>query len=316
MLNKRMSTFGLFTVNCFFACAVHGQVGPLPGLGGSTSGAASGSAAASANTSRLQSQMQQRIHAQAQAVQRAQSNAAKAAASVGRTMESGSRSLSVKANVELKATTQANMGRNGAQASTNLEVGANARQAQDEIDVSLMDSIFGRFNPFKDGSNANSTPSGRPTSSQTASSIQQNSANPNSSTNGDTSDTDNKGLALGVTLQHRTNHGSDVAARVHQAIRLRRAEIAQIRDQALATSSIELLAKADEHEAVLNEFVSAHAQASQQVQLGANSAPNFVTTGSSTTTATNVSFTKPQNSEPNTSSPSSQTSNSNPGAKK
>jgi hypothetical protein len=117
-------------------------------------------------------------------------------------------------------------------------------------DVVLYDRIFGDHNPIRA-----EAPSGR---------------------------TEEQAMASGLKIRavNYTETGTDLAARIHLAINQRRAEISQLRDQALNESNAQLMDQADQMELVINTFVEAQMRARAKAAGEASANTNGTGTGS------------------------------------
>lgn len=194
--------------------------------------------------SRVQGHLQGRIQAEAQraadVAQRASENSARRAGGAPTNALDGARG-----NVA--------SGTANPRANAGLAIAAEASRFNGfaEADVTIYDNIFGRFNPIRPNANEQEAGS-RETANGTArrSSQADQHANPTASA---------VASARGQGSQNR-----DIARGIQVAAQQRRAEIAQIRDQAIATGQTDLLVRADEMELRLNAFV----EAQQQLQRG------------------------------------------------
>ncbi len=155
----------------------------------------------------------------------------------------------------------------------NANTHAHAHAHADDIGVGLFDSILGRFNPFRNpemtsttaapvsgSSTANETLSPSDSASTSSSTVQDQSA-PADSTPDGASDQRSPGLLAGVGAVVSVKKNVDMGARVHEAVRLRRAEISEMRDQAMTSANTEMMANADRMETMLNAFENAQVQA-------------------------------------------------------
>jgi len=190
--------------------------------------------------SRVQGQMQGRIQAEAQraaeVAQRAADNSARRAGGAPANALDGARG-----NVAA--------GMANPRANTGLAIAAEASRFNGfaEADVAIYDNIFGRFNPIRPNANEEEAGSrGTANGAARRSSQADQRANPNAS--------------AGANARGQGPQNLDIARGIQVAAQQRRAEIAQMRDQAIATGQTDLLLRADEMELRLNAFVEAQQQ--------------------------------------------------------
>ncbi len=214
--------------------------------------------------SRVQGQMQGRIQAEAkraaEVAQRGAENSARRASDATGKAVSGGAALQGNA---------AGGGRgNNAAATPNPRANAGLAIASDasrfngfaDSDVAIYDNIFGRFNPIRQNGNAGEVVSG-------GSEINANGAARRSTQAGERAKPNAPAGAnargLGPQSLGPQNVGPqnvDLARGIQVAAQQRRAEIAEIRDQAIATGQTDLLSRADEMELRLDAFVEAQQQ--------------------------------------------------------
>ncbi|TWT94631.1 hypothetical protein [Stieleria varia] len=253
----------------------------------------------------VQGQVQQRIQSQvAGGVQarlngqiQARANQAVRLAARARATAASASQANVDANVNTNISVNATP---GVQSRTNASAGLNASTRSSrrpvtvtQTDIEVFDSIFGQFNPLRSGSvvlaSAESSSHG---SSATAQESEE--ANPfvrpnrSKRNNGEAVENTN---SQDTAQQRRENTNTsvvgilsanaDFGAMISVAARQRRAEIAQMRDQAIASASAELLAQADAMENQLDAFAAAQQQAATHAQARSN--------GTVSTAADNVS---------------------------
>jgi len=193
--------------------------------------------------SRVQGQMQGRIQAEAQ----------RAAEVAQRAAENSARRAGAPVNALDGARGNVAAGTANPRANAGLAIAAEASRFNGfaGADVAIYDNIFGRFNPIRPNANEQEAGS-RETANGTArrSSQADQHANPTAS--------------AGANARGQGSQNRDIARGIQVAAQQRRAEIAQMRDQAIATGQTDLLVRADEMELRLNAFV----EAQQQLQRG------------------------------------------------
>lgn len=219
--------------------------------------------------SRVQGQMQGRIQAEAKrAAEVAQRGAEKSAR---RNSDATGKAVSKGAALQGNAA-GGGRGNNSAvtpspRANAGLAIASDASRFNGfaESDVAIYDNIFGRFNPIRQNGNAGEIVLGGPeinaNGAARRSSQAGERANPNAPAGANA-----RGLgpqSLGPQSLGPQNVGPqnvDLARGIQVAAQQRRAEIAEIRDQAIATGQTDLLSRADEMELRLDAFVEAQQQ--------------------------------------------------------
>ncbi len=207
--------------------------------------------------SRVQSQMQGRIQAEAkraaEVAQRAAENSARraSAAGEGKTNANGA---ALQGNAGARGNIAA--GTPNAKANAGLAIAADASRVAGvtEADLVIYDNIFGRFNPIRQNANDGEAVSATTAINATARARRSSQADERANSNTPASDN-----ARGQGPQNL-----DIASGIRVAAQKRRAEIAQMRDQAIATGQTDLLLRADEMELRLDAFV----EAKQQLERG------------------------------------------------
>lgn len=205
--------------------------------------------------SRIRGQVEGRIEAEAkraaEVAQRAAENSARraTASAEGRAIAD---SATLRRNVTNGVRRDADAGRPNPRANTGLAIAADASQSGGftEADVAIYDNIFGRFNPIRQNLNngevgaSNAIVDANGVARRSSQAAQR--ANPNA--------------PAGANARGQRPQNVDIARGIQVAAQQRRAEIAQMRDQAIATGQTDLLLRADEMELRLNAFVDAQQQ--------------------------------------------------------
>ncbi|HBJ35384.1 MAG TPA: hypothetical protein DDZ51_11665 [Planctomycetaceae bacterium] len=256
--------------------SVENATGQGPGGNAGRGGAAAANASDRVQgqiNQRAQAQVQQRVQAQTQAqiqtrvqgqVQgRIQAEAKRAAEVAQRAAESSARRAS--ASTEAKTVAgggglQGNAAARGnvaagtpnSRANAGLAIAADASRNNGfaDADVAIYDNIFGRFNPIRQNDSAGEDISG--STADTA-----NGAARRSSQAGERA---NPNASAGTNARGQGPQNVDIARGIQVAAQKRRAEIAQLRDQAIATGQTDLMLRADEMEMRLDAFVAAQQQ--------------------------------------------------------
>jgi len=205
--------------------------------------------------SRVQGQVQGRIQAEAkraaEVAQRAAENSARraTASAEGKTIAD---SASLRRNAADGVRGNVGAGTPNPRANAGLAIAADASRFNGftEADVAIYDNIFGRFNPVRQS--ANNGEAGSPSTVVDANGVARRSprvaerANPNA--------------PAGANARGQRPENVDIARGIQVAAQQRRAEIARMRDEAIATGQTDLLMRADEMELRLNAFVDAQQQ--------------------------------------------------------
>lgn len=234
---------------------------------------------------RAQQQAQAEVQAQLQAQGRLQAEVARAAAMANRAIDSaretvrenrgGEVSGRMRARVELGIRPR-DLGVN-ANANARAKANANANLPDwiTDHDVQLYDMVFGQSNPFRAtvvlGAKAQGTPMG-----------------PNANARIKTEIADDAQAVVTVSGTEEM----DLATRIDAAVHQRRAEISQLRDEALEKADTVLMEQADQMEQVLDMFIEARvraaAEANSDSQTGAGTGSQQFNAGQSTRTEGNT----------------------------
>ncbi|NND97033.1 MAG: hypothetical protein HKN47_06880 [Pirellulaceae bacterium] len=222
---------------------------------------------------RLQSEIQSRVQVQAQARIAAEARrAAEIAVRAGSqaAAEAQAKAINAVGNAQLNVNasantrTRANAGGNTARVGTNSSIGIGFGASSllppgvTQGDVAIYESIFGQFNPIRQQANQQA-------SEQAAEQANTGADASNQASQAGASEQETPEPAEGQSpdqsgVSGLVNANLDFATRVQIAARQRRAQISEMRDQAIATGQSELLLQADAIEARLNAFASAQAE--------------------------------------------------------
>lgn len=231
-------------------------------------------ARAAANvTERVRTQVQQRLQAQSQ--RQIQVQARQRLESQARLRVRAGQAARVRTDVRIKQGTQVDGP--AARQTAGTRASANARLASGRVGVPVvvtaeeqqqLDVVFGRYNPFRSKPATDGTPS---TAEKRAAADPPPAATAQSTT-GERAvaegEADAKSEANGkVGLIFRSQ--ADLDATINAAIRQRKAEIASVRDNALAQGNAALLAQADRNEKMLAAFASYEARARAKAEAAA-----------------------------------------------
>ena len=236
---------------------------------------------------RVQGQVQQRVQArvqaraQVQAQARARAQAARAAdvaqraaaaaqnrarAAVGAVPRSAEVGISGNASVQSRGRGPGQSAGFRSAANANAQAGFSIPPGVTQADVAIYDDIFGKFNPLRQ----------RSRHGETGASDSPRSSTPLTSRAG-VPTTPPAQQAREQMLDGAASADLDFATRVQIAAHQRRAEIAELRDQAIATGQAELMSRADAMEQRLDDFAAAQAEAQARAQANAHTALDAAT---------------------------------------
>lgn len=245
---------------------------------------------------RAQTQMQAQVTAQVQsrvqveaaraaniavratvAAQQQASAAARSQSANARQRAAGGLNLRLGANTRVNSSNQVRVGNTRANSNANAysRLGIDTKLALPpgitKTDVQIYDNIFGRFNPLR----AESTTKVTGTATAVTSVGHSRTAPP---ANEDSQESSDSSRARRSTSDLLVETSGDVSlmSRIGVAARQRRAEISQVRDQALASSDTSLMLRAQKMDDALKAFVQAQASASAKARTASQQSPPAV----------------------------------------
>ena len=197
----------------------------------------------------------------------------------------------------METAAEARVGNRSARANANARLGiysGNLPAGLSEADVQVYDSVFGRFNPLRRGPGEDRSTDGAETpptqeappqepapengaplaSDRAQGEPRDQSTQDGQATQDDQEDPSEEAAAPRERKPLAALDGQvEFAARLQVAAQQRRAEIAQLRDHALATSNAQLMLQADRMERTLDRFLEARLRAAANGGAAAGNAP-------------------------------------------